>query len=139
MTLSIYRTVDAWWAGTTDTGAKVDTNATTTAQLLADWPALDRAAASSETVPVSSLKLLSPITAPCRVVAQMTNFAPHVKDTGGDPKKVPLTFSRKAWVDRRACRQHRQAHPCPPLDYEVAIGLMIGRDMPVGAAISPTT
>ena len=96
MTISIYRTADAWWAGSPDAVAKIDTDATTTAQLLADRPAIDRAAASTETVPVSSLELLSPVTAPCRVVAQMTNFASHVKDTGGDPKKVPLTFFRKA-------------------------------------------
>ena len=36
MTISIYRTSDAWWAGTADAVAKIDTAATTTAQLLAD-------------------------------------------------------------------------------------------------------
>ncbi len=62
MTISIYRTADAWWAGSPDAAAKIDTDATTTAQLLADRPAIDRAAASTETVPVSSLQLLSPVT-----------------------------------------------------------------------------
>ena len=56
MTISIYRTADAWWAGSPDAVAKIDTDATTTAQLLADRPAIDRAAASTETVPVSSLR-----------------------------------------------------------------------------------
>ena len=115
MTISIYRTADAWWAGTADAVAKVDSSATTTGQLLADRPAIERAAASTETVPVSSLELLAPVTAPCRVVAQMTNFASHVTDTGGDPKKVPLTFFRKAsGSDQRPVRRHRQAGPCPP-------------------------
>ena len=41
MTISIYRTSDAWWAGSSDAVAKVDTDATTTAQLLADRPAID--------------------------------------------------------------------------------------------------
>ena len=127
MTISVYRTADAWWAGSADAVAKIDTDATTTAQLLADRPAIDRAAASTETVPVSSLELLSPVTAPCRVVAQMTNFASHVKDAGGDPKKVPLTFFRKASgsitgpVDDIVKPAHVRL-----LDYEVEIGLVIG-------------
>ncbi len=137
MSVSIYRTSDAWWAGTADAVAKIDTAATTTAQLLADRAAIERAAASTETVAVKSLDLLAPVTAPCRVVAQMTNFASHVKDTGGDPKKVPLTFFRKASgsiagpADDIIKPEHVRL-----LDYEVEIGLVIGRDVPVGTAIT---
>jgi len=54
MSISIFRTQDAWWAGTPDGVAKVDTPATTTAQLLADRPAIERAAASTDTVAPSS-------------------------------------------------------------------------------------
>ena len=137
MSISIYRTSDAWWAGTADAVAKIDTAATTTAQLLADRAAIERAAASTETVAVKSLDLLAPVTAPCRVVAQMTNFASHVEDTGGDPKKVPLTFFRKASgsitgpVDDIVKPEHVRL-----LDYEVEIGLVIGRDVPVGTTIT---
>ena len=137
MSISIYRTSDAWWAGTADAVAKVDTAATTTAQLLADRAAIERAAASTETVAVKSLDLLAPVTAPCRVVAQMTNFASHVEDTGGNPKTVPLTFFRKASgsitgpVDDIVKPKHVRL-----LDYEVEIGLVIGRDMPVGTTIT---
>ena len=42
MTISLYRTADAWWAGTPDAVARIDTEATTTAQLLADRPAIQR-------------------------------------------------------------------------------------------------
>jgi 2-keto-4-pentenoate hydratase/2-oxohepta-3-ene-1,7-dioic acid hydratase in catechol pathway len=86
---------------------------------------------------VKSLDLLSPVTVPCRVVAQMTNFASHVEDTGGNPKKVPLTFFRKASgslagpVDDIVKPDHVRL-----LDYEVEIGLVIGRDMPVGTTIT---
>ena len=137
MSISIYRTSDAWWAGTADAVAKVDTAATTTAQLLADRAAIERAAASTETVAVKSLDLLAPVTAPCRVVAQMTNFASHVEDTGGNPKTVPLTFFRKASgsitgpVDDIVKPEHVRL-----LDYEVEIGLVIGRDVPVGTTIT---
>lgn len=137
MSISVYRTADAWWAGTADAVARVDTAASTTAQLLADRAAIERAATSAETVAVASLHLLAPVTAPCRVIAQMTNFASHVEDTGGDPKKVPLTFFRKASgsitgpVDDIVKPDHVRL-----LDYEVEIGLVIGRDVPVGTTIT---
>jgi 2-keto-4-pentenoate hydratase/2-oxohepta-3-ene-1,7-dioic acid hydratase in catechol pathway len=137
MTISVFRTSDAWWAGSADTVAEVDTQAATTAELLADRPAIERAAASTETVAVSGLRLQSPVTAPCRVVAQMTNFASHVEDVGGDPKKVPLTFFRKASgsitgpVDDIVKPDHVRL-----LDYEVEIGLVIGRDIGVGTVIT---
>lgn len=137
MTISLYRTADSWWAGTADTAAKVDTTASTTAQLLADRTAIEAAATSTHTVPVSSLALLSPVTAPCRVVAQMTNFASHVLDTGGNPKTVPLTFFRKASgsVSGPTDDIVKPAHVAL-LDYEVEIGLVIGRELPVGTEIT---
>jgi 2-keto-4-pentenoate hydratase/2-oxohepta-3-ene-1,7-dioic acid hydratase in catechol pathway len=137
MNISVYRTADAWWAGTADAVARIDTAATTTAQLLADRAAVERAATRAGTVAVTSLQLLAPVTAPCRVIAQMTNFASHVEDTGGDPKKVPLTFFRKASgsitgpVDDIVKPAHVRL-----LDYEVEIGLVIGRDVPVGTTIA---
>ena len=137
MSISIFRTQDAWWAGTPDGVAKVATPATTTAQLLADRPAIERAAASTDTVAPQSLELRSPVTVPCRVVAQMTNFASHVKDAGMNPTTVPLTFFRKASgsitgpVDEIVKPDHVRL-----LDYEVEIGLVIGRDIRVGTTIS---
>lgn len=137
MTISLYRTSDAWWAGTAGSVAKVDTTASTTAQLLADRAAIEAAATSTETVAVTTLDLLSPVTAPCRVVAQMTNFVSHVEDTGGNPKTVPLTFFRKASGSITGPLDDivKPAH-VRLLDYEVEIGLVIGRDMPVGTTIT---
>lgn len=137
MTISILRTADAWWIATESGAAKVDTNAATTRELLADRATIEAAAASSDTVPADSLKLLSPVTAPCRVVAQMTNFASHVKDAGMDPKSIPLTFFRKASgsiagpFDDIVKPDHVRF-----LDYEVEIGLLIGREMPVGTVVT---
>ncbi len=137
MSISVYRTSDAWWAGTTDAAARIDTAATTTAQLLAERAAIERAAASTQTVAVAGLNLLSPVTTPCRVVAQMTNFASHVEDTGGNPKTVPLTFFRKASgsVTGPAGEIVKPKH-VRLLDYEVEIGLVIGRDLPVGTEVT---
>jgi 2-keto-4-pentenoate hydratase/2-oxohepta-3-ene-1,7-dioic acid hydratase in catechol pathway len=137
MTLSILRTADAWWVATAAGAVKVDTDATTTAGLLADRAAIDAATPGSGAVPIDSLALLSPVTAPCRVVAQMTNFASHVKDAGMDPKSIPLTFFRKASgsIVGPAGNIVKPSH-VRFLDYEVEIGLVIGRDIPVGTQIS---
>jgi len=137
MSISIYRTSDAWWAGTAEAVAQIDTTASTTAQLLADRAAIDAAATSSETVAVTILDLLAPVTDPCRVVAQMTNFVSHVEDTGGNPKTVPLTFFRKASgsITDPLGDIVKPAH-VRLLDYEVEIGLVIGRDVPVGTTIT---
>src|SRR5690606_10022434 len=95
MSIAVLRTSDSWWVRTPDGAARVDTSASTTAELLADRPAVLAASTSVESVPVEELTLLSPVTAPCRVVAQMTNYASHVKDSGMNPETVPLTFFRK--------------------------------------------
>jgi 2-keto-4-pentenoate hydratase/2-oxohepta-3-ene-1,7-dioic acid hydratase in catechol pathway len=135
MPVSILRTVDAWWVATPTGAAKIDTAATTTAQLLADRPAVDRATVG--TVPIESLTLVSPISSPCRVVAQMTNFRSHVKDSGMDPESIPLTFFRKTSgsisgpFDDIVKPAHVQF-----LDYEVEIGLVFGREVPVGTRIT---
>jgi 2-keto-4-pentenoate hydratase/2-oxohepta-3-ene-1,7-dioic acid hydratase in catechol pathway len=137
MTISILRTNDAWWVQTPTGAARITTAATTTRELLADRAAIDLAAHSADTVPVDGLALVSPVTAPCRVVAQMTNYASHVKDAGMDPKAIPLTFFRKASgsisgpFDDIVKPLHVKF-----LDYEVEIGLVIGRDIPVGTEIT---
>jgi 2-keto-4-pentenoate hydratase/2-oxohepta-3-ene-1,7-dioic acid hydratase in catechol pathway len=137
MTTSVLRTADAWWVATPTGAAKINTRATATRELLADRAAIDAAAHSTDTVPVESLHPVSPVTAPCRVVAQMTNFSSHVKDAGMDPKTIPLTFFRKASgsisgpFDDVVKPDHVKF-----LDYEVEIGVVIGRELPVGATIT---
>src|SRR6476646_6306873 len=137
MTESILRTGEGWWVQTATGAARIRTDAGTTRELLSDRAAIEDAAHSTDTVPVASLALLSPITTPCRVVAQATNYASHVKDVGRDPAKTPLTFFRKA-----------SGSVCGPfddivkpehvtlLDYELEIGLVIGRELPVGTEVT---
>jgi 2-keto-4-pentenoate hydratase/2-oxohepta-3-ene-1,7-dioic acid hydratase in catechol pathway len=137
MTISVLRTADAWWVATPAGAARVTTSARTTAELLADRAAVQAAAGGVDTVPVTDLELLSPVTTPCRVVAQMTNFASHVEDAGMDPKTIPLTFFRKssASISGPFADVVKPAH-VKFLDYEVEIGLVVGRDIPVGTTIS---
>jgi len=137
MTTSVLRTADAWWVQTATGAAKIATAATTTGELLADRAAIDAAAHSSDVVPVDGLDLMSPVTAPCRVVAQMTNFISHVTDAGMDPKTIPLTFFRKASASITGpFGDIVKPKHVKLLDYEVEIGLVIGRDIPVGTEIT---
>jgi 2-keto-4-pentenoate hydratase/2-oxohepta-3-ene-1,7-dioic acid hydratase in catechol pathway len=137
MTVTVLRTVDAWWVQTPTGAAKITSSAATTAELLAGRAAIDAAVQSNDPVPVDSLELVSPVTKPCRVVAQMTNYASHVKDAGMDPKTIPLTFFRKSSAsitgpfDEILKPEHVRF-----LDYEVEIGLVIARDIPVGTTVS---
>jgi 2-keto-4-pentenoate hydratase/2-oxohepta-3-ene-1,7-dioic acid hydratase in catechol pathway len=137
MTIAILRAADTWWVQTPTGAAKIATSAATTAELLTDRAAVETATHSSDTVPVDNLELVSPVTKPCRVVAQMTNYASHVKDAGMDPKTIPLTFFRKssASITGPFADIVKPSH-VRFLDYEVEIGLVIGRDIPVGTAIS---
>jgi 2-keto-4-pentenoate hydratase/2-oxohepta-3-ene-1,7-dioic acid hydratase in catechol pathway len=137
MTTSILRTADAWWVQTSTGAARIATTATTTRELFADRAAIDAAAHSRDIVPVDGLTLVSPVTAPCRVVAQMTNYASHVTDAGMDPKSIPLAFFRKASgsisgpFDDIVRPEHVRF-----MDYEVEIGLVIARDIPVGTTVT---
>jgi 2-keto-4-pentenoate hydratase/2-oxohepta-3-ene-1,7-dioic acid hydratase in catechol pathway len=137
VTTTILRTADAWYVQTDTGAAKIDTAATTTGELLEDRPAIDAAAARGGTVVVETLDLVSPVTAPCRVVAQMTNFASHVKDAGLNPDTIPLTFFRKASGSINGPTDDivKPAH-VRFLDYEVEIGLVIGRELPVGTTLT---
>jgi 2-keto-4-pentenoate hydratase/2-oxohepta-3-ene-1,7-dioic acid hydratase in catechol pathway len=137
VTIPVLRTADGWWVQSPTGAARINTSATTTAELLADRAAIDAAAATAGTVALDELQLLSPVTTPCRVVAQMTNFESHVIDSGMDPKTVPLTFFRKssASITGPFGEIVRPPH-VGLLDYEVEIGLVIGRDIPVGTTIT---
>jgi 2-keto-4-pentenoate hydratase/2-oxohepta-3-ene-1,7-dioic acid hydratase in catechol pathway len=137
MSITILRTADAWWVDTPGGAARIDTDAATTGALLADREQIEAARGSEETVDPATLDLASPVTAPCRVVAQMTNFASHVRDAGLNPDAIPLTFFRKTSGSISGPFDDivRPAH-VRFLDYEVEIGLVIGRELPVGTQVT---
>lgn len=137
MSTSVLRTAAGWWVLTgSDRAARVDTAATTTGQLIADRDAVDRAAASVGDTPLSALSPVSPVTSPCRVVAQMTNYRSHVEDSGLNPATVPLTFFRKTSgsisgpLEDIVKPRHVRF-----LDYEIELGLVMGRTIEVGTVI----
>jgi len=137
MTISVLRTADGWWVHQGSDAARIETSAATTGELLRDRAAIHVAQQSSSTVPVDTLAVISPVTRPCRVVAQMTNFASHVRDAGMDPDSTPLTFFRKSSASINGPYDPivKPAH-VRLLDYEVEIGLVVGRDIAAGATVS---
>ncbi|MFD0443220.1 fumarylacetoacetate hydrolase family protein [Streptomyces indonesiensis] len=71
------------------------------------------------------------------MVAQMVNYRSHAHDSGFDPDAVPPAFFRKASgsvcgpTDDIRCPDHVGF-----LDYEVELGLVIGRRIEVGSAVA---
>jgi 2-keto-4-pentenoate hydratase/2-oxohepta-3-ene-1,7-dioic acid hydratase in catechol pathway len=141
MSITILRTPDAWWVRSTDSAAggaaRIDTDATTTGELLGHAEQIEAARGSRPTLDPATLDLVSPVTAPCRVVAQMTNFASHVNDAGLNPDTIPLTFFRKTSGSISGPFDDivRPTH-VRFLDYEAEIGLVIGRELPVGTQVT---
>lgn len=137
MTVSILRSAEGWWVGKGDSATRIDTDAATTAELIADRAAVEIAVDRPGTVDPADLALLAPVTTPCRVIAQMTNFASHAVDAGMDPATLPLTFFRKSSGSITGPRNDiRKPGHVGFLDYEVEIGLVIGRELPVGTAVT---
>jgi 2-keto-4-pentenoate hydratase/2-oxohepta-3-ene-1,7-dioic acid hydratase in catechol pathway len=142
MSARLARTADGWWAVTPAGLVRLDLPATTTAGLLADRAALAAAigaahARQRDAVPAESLDLLSPVTAPARVVAQAVNYRSHATEGGFDPDRVPAAFFRKA--------SHSVTGPTGDiirpdgvgfLDYEVELGLVIGAGLPAGTTVT---
>ena len=110
MTISILRTADAWWVQTASGAARVDTDAATTAELLADRAAIDAAANSTDTVPVEQ---------PCAAVPDH-----DAVPGGGSGHQLRLACQRRrprprqdaadllpqgVRLGHRAVRRHRQA------------------------------
>ncbi|MFF4505712.1 fumarylacetoacetate hydrolase family protein [Streptomyces sp. NPDC001401] len=136
MSTDVLRTADGWWVVRGDHAVPVDTKAATTAELLADRDAVREAALSGEAgTPVADLVALSPVTTPCRVVAQMVNYRSHARDSGFKGE-IPPAFFRKASgsVSGPGDAVVRPSH-VKFLDYEIELGLVMGAPLPVGTVV----
>ncbi len=149
MRARLARTADGWWLLTPAGLVRLGLDAATTGALLADGDHLAAAVEAAGTaaaadprlaVPPGSLDLLSPVTAPARVVAQAVNYRSHAVESGFDPDKIPPVFFRKS--------SHSLTGPAGEvtrpdgvgfLDYEVELGLVIGADLPVGTTVTQET
>ncbi|MEV7681340.1 fumarylacetoacetate hydrolase family protein [Streptomyces sp. NPDC088341] len=142
MSTAVVRTSEGWWVQRADGLIRpVETGAATTAELLADRSAAELAdRAEDGWQELGSRELLSPVTTPCRVVAQMVNYRSHAIDSGFDPDQVPTAFFRKASgsVCGPASEIVRPGH-VHLLDYEVELGLVFGAPLPLDTDVTSGT
>ncbi|WP_405728872.1 fumarylacetoacetate hydrolase family protein [Streptomyces sp. NBC_00028] len=141
MSTNVLRTADGWWVVRDERAVRIETQGVTTAELLADREAVREAEREAcvpgkTGTPVADLAPLSPVTTPCRVVAQMVNYRSHARDSGFTGE-IPPTFFRKASgsvsgpYDSVVRPEHVNF-----LDYEVELGLVMGAPLPVGTVVA---
>jgi 2-keto-4-pentenoate hydratase/2-oxohepta-3-ene-1,7-dioic acid hydratase in catechol pathway len=87
-------------------------------------------------VPVDQLGLQSPVTTPCRVVAQAVNYRGHAQEAGVG-EGPPAVFFRKssASVSGPTDDVVRPRH-VRLLDYEIEVGLVMGRRLRIGTTVT---
>ncbi len=85
---------------------------------------------------MAGLSLRSPVTTPCRVVAQAVNYRGHAQESGFG-EHPPAVFFRKssASVSGPADDVVRPSH-VRLLDYELEMGLVIGRRLEIGTTVT---
>jgi 2-keto-4-pentenoate hydratase/2-oxohepta-3-ene-1,7-dioic acid hydratase in catechol pathway len=136
----LIRSAEGWWVQRGSVAFPVDAELPSTAELLTDGMGTVRAAASATSggVPADRLSLLSPVTTPCRVVAQAVNYRSHAQDAGVGDDPPPVFFRKSsASVSAPTGEVIRPAH-VRLLDYELEVGLVLGHQLPVGAAVTDT-
>jgi len=137
LSIDVIRAADCWYVLRGSRAFPVDAELPSTAMLIAKGLEAVRAAASATAgdVPADGLSLLSPVTTPCRVVAQAVNYRSHARESGfgEDP---PAVFFRKssASISGPTGEVVRPAH-VRLLDYEIELGLVMGRSLGVGTNV----
>jgi 2-keto-4-pentenoate hydratase/2-oxohepta-3-ene-1,7-dioic acid hydratase in catechol pathway len=138
LSINVIRTAERWWVQRESLAFPVDAELPSTAELLTKGMGAVHAAASAGVggVPAERLSLLSPVTTPCRVVAQAVNYRSHAQDTGVGEDLPPVFFRKSsASVSGPTDDVVRPAH-VRLLDYELEVGLVMGHQLPVGAAVT---
>jgi 2-keto-4-pentenoate hydratase/2-oxohepta-3-ene-1,7-dioic acid hydratase in catechol pathway len=91
-----------------------------------DWLAAGNTEAS---LPLGSIKVLSPVTTPCRIYCQGANYRQHMIESGMDPDaKLFNMFFTKSDASVASARDHvtRPRHVAL-LDYEIELALILRR------------
>ena len=92
-------------------------------------------------VALAELRLMSPVTAPCRIFCQGANYRQHMIESGLDPdaKTFNMFFTKSdASVAPAAGTLHRPAHVLL-LDYEIELALVFRRAIQSSITVTPET
>lgn len=110
----------------------------TTADLIRHGQAQARAmSASQATLLLDDVQIVSPISENQQFLCQGINYGSHVRESGMDPASIPFnTFFTKASSSLTGPYDDvvRPAH-VKLLDYEIELGLVVGRDMKAGVEV----
>ena len=138
LSLNVIRTAERWYVQRGGEAFAVAAEVPSTAALLGEGLEAVRAAGSAvgSGVPVDQLVLQSPVTTPCRVVAQAVNYRGHAQESGVG-ESPPAVFFRKSSssVSGPTDDVVRPRH-VRLLDYEVEVGLVMGRRLRIGATVT---
>ncbi len=111
----------------------------TTAALIehgeADWR---EAAKRAPTVPKESVRILSPVTTPCRVYCQGANYRQHMIESGMDPDAKPFNmfFTKSDASVASAKGTVKPPKHVSLLDFEIELALVFRR--PISSAVTVT-
>lgn len=112
----------------------------TTADLIRHGQSQARAMTRTQAnVPMDEVTILSPITTNQQFLCQGINYGSHVRESGMDPANIPFnTFFTKASSSLTGPYDDviRPTH-VNLLDYEIELGLVLGRDLTAGAPVKP--
>jgi 2-keto-4-pentenoate hydratase/2-oxohepta-3-ene-1,7-dioic acid hydratase in catechol pathway len=138
VSISVVRSAAGWHVVRGSETVPVGADLPTTAALVTDGIEAVRAAAlaTAGAEPADELALLSPVTVPCRVVAQAVNYRSHARDSGFGDDAPPVFFRKSsASISGPSDDVVRPAH-VRLLDYEVELGLVMARTLHVGATVT---
>lgn len=103
------------------------------------WDDIWAAKADDASIALTSVTLLSPVTAQQQFICQGINYASHVRESGMNPDAIPFnTIFTKA----SSCMVASDAPVVRPahvrlLDYEIELGLVLKTQIPAGTKVDP--
>jgi len=97
--------------------------------------------ASGEVIALETLKLLSPVTAPCRIFCQGANYRRHMIESGLDPdtKAFNMFFTKSDAAIGPAVGVVRRPPHVTLLDYEIELALVFRRSISSPITVTPKT
>ena len=100
-----------------------------------DWRA---AAARAASIEIDSVRILSPVTAPCRIYCQGANYRQHMRESGLNPdeKLFNMFFTKSDASIASAHDVVRQPAHVKLLDYEIELALVFRR--PISSPVTVT-
>jgi 2-keto-4-pentenoate hydratase/2-oxohepta-3-ene-1,7-dioic acid hydratase in catechol pathway len=132
---------DRFWGIVVPGGiAGLPTRFANTAALIACGEAEWRAASSrAPDVSMAGVTLLSPVTAPCRVICQGANYRQHMVESGLDPdaKNFNMFFEKSDASLAPPVGEVVRPDHVRLLDYEIELGLVIGAEVTAARAVTP--